>query len=458
MNDTYEQEIDLKDLLFFVLYKWRLVIVAAIVIAVLLGGYKFIRNLSNFRNQDYIKELEEQYEKDIESYEQSKAGFEWDIENLTANIDYELTYQENSVLFQVDPNNKQIASADIFVAMYPLLQNSDSNTLLADPADTVVKAYNSVVTSGKFLIPFSEENNIDISYLKELVQSELDYEGNMLTVTVTHKDENTAKELLDLTLKSLKSVEPEVQRQLGQHSIVVMNENASKVVDPELARSQKERMNNLTLMRKSLIEAEKSLAGITEPVFPDSISSKGILKSGIKYGILGGFLGVILSGFLICVFFLMNGMVYSADELKNRFGLKVLGVFSKVNKKRTFSAIDEWLGRLEGKETVTDNEVYERIAANIGNFIQKNTKILLTGTIEDSVLRELQSKLQEKLPDISFTVGLDINKDTVTLKRLPEYDSIIVVEARGKSKYSRITKEIEALYDMKKSIMGCIVL
>ena len=38
--EQYEQEIDLKDLMFAVLHKWRPVILVAVVLAVLLGGAK----------------------------------------------------------------------------------------------------------------------------------------------------------------------------------------------------------------------------------------------------------------------------------------------------------------------------------------------------------------------------------------------------------------------------------
>mgnify|MGYP000547317598 CR=1 FL=1 len=39
-ENTYEQEIDLKDLMFAVLHKWRPIIVTAVIFAVLLGGFK----------------------------------------------------------------------------------------------------------------------------------------------------------------------------------------------------------------------------------------------------------------------------------------------------------------------------------------------------------------------------------------------------------------------------------
>ena len=39
-SNTYEQEIDLKDLLFAMLYKWRLILVVALALGIVLGGFK----------------------------------------------------------------------------------------------------------------------------------------------------------------------------------------------------------------------------------------------------------------------------------------------------------------------------------------------------------------------------------------------------------------------------------
>ena len=45
-NNNYEQEIDLKDLMFAVLRKWRPIIVIAVVFAVLLGALKTVKGIS----------------------------------------------------------------------------------------------------------------------------------------------------------------------------------------------------------------------------------------------------------------------------------------------------------------------------------------------------------------------------------------------------------------------------
>ena len=44
-NNNYEQEIDLKDLMFAVLRKWRPIIVIAVVFAVLLGALKTVKGI-----------------------------------------------------------------------------------------------------------------------------------------------------------------------------------------------------------------------------------------------------------------------------------------------------------------------------------------------------------------------------------------------------------------------------
>ena len=58
----YEQEIDLKDLLFHVLYRWRSVILAALIIGILSAGYAFGYNMAILpeKRTEVQEELEEQ--------------------------------------------------------------------------------------------------------------------------------------------------------------------------------------------------------------------------------------------------------------------------------------------------------------------------------------------------------------------------------------------------------------
>lgn len=74
-ENIYEDEIDLKELLYVIFKKWRGLIVCALVFAVLAGGYKFI----SFSRSDAEADARETYEKTVEDYDRQKNDLETQI-------------------------------------------------------------------------------------------------------------------------------------------------------------------------------------------------------------------------------------------------------------------------------------------------------------------------------------------------------------------------------------------
>ena len=81
---NYEQEIDLKDLMFAVLRKWRPIILIAIVFAVLLGGMKGAGALKQMKDSEYLAAKKQEYDNSMDQYAISKASLEkrWRILRL----------------------------------------------------------------------------------------------------------------------------------------------------------------------------------------------------------------------------------------------------------------------------------------------------------------------------------------------------------------------------------------
>lgn len=456
MENSYEQEIDLKELLFYLLHKWRPIVLIALALAVLLGGYKLGKGILEQNNETQIAKVQKEYDTNIKEYEQKKAGYERSIDNLTANIEFEENYQQNSVSQKIDPYNKWVATADVFVKMED--QVKENTPLIVDPADSIIKAYASAADKGNDILELSHKEGIELNYLKELIDVTTDYESNMLSISTSAEGKDRALEILDTIIKDLKDTHSDIQDHLGRYSLVIMNQSISKVADSELAESQKNRTTNLTNMQTSLSEAQLNLENLKEPPKPADLSKKGILKSGMKYGVLGGILGVFMTGFFYCVIFVMSNKVNSSEELKNRFGIKILGAFTKEREKKAFSGVDSWLDRLEGKEYSREDTVYQRIIANIGNYADKDQAVLLTGTVEGDAFSDLEAKLKEQLPELHFEVAQDMNKYPETLTRIPKADGIILIEKLGVSRYKDIQKELETIYSLDKKIIGCIVL
>lgn len=455
-NNTYEQEIDLKDLMFAVFRKWRPIILAAIILGVLLGGYKVGSGLLKQRSSEFVQTAQDDYQLDLSMYEKTKSSYEREIDNLKANLEYQEDYYSSSVLMQISPYDKCVASADIFVKTELPEIIDNKYIMVTDRADSFLRAYSSFVAQNAGL-KAADNMGITPNNFHELVTVDVDYESNMLNIAVAYLDEKGAGDLLEGILNDLQSEFTDMQANMGEHQMLVLNQNVASVTDLNLLNLQKSNSDMLVTLQKTLQEREKALDELKEPSMPAALSNTALLKSGIKYGVLGGVLGAFMAVFIICVVFLMSDKLSSDKELKNRFGLKVLGVFALKRKKRAFSGIDNWLDRLEGKNGMAEEKVYEVLAVNVENYREDSSKLMLTGTVNDNMLQEIAGKLRPMLRGIELQVASDMNESAATLKKLPECDGVILVEERGTSKFAGIEQEIEVIKNLKKKIIGCIV-
>lgn len=456
-NNTYEQEIDLKDLMFAVFRKWRPIILAAVILGGILGGYKVGSGLMKQRSSEFVQTAQDDYQMDLSMYEKTKSSYEREVENLTANLEYQEDYFNSSILMQISPYDKCVASADIFVKTELPEIIDGKYIMVTDRADSVLKAYSSFIEQGAGL-KTADRMGITANNFRELVTVEVDYESNMMNIAVAYLDEKGAGDLLEGILSDLKDAFSEMQASMGEHQMLVLNQNVTSETDLNLLNVQKSNADMLMTLQKTLQDKEKALDELKEPSMPAALSKTTLLKSGIKYGILGGVLGAFMAVFLICVVFLMSDKLSSEKELKNRFGLKVLGVFAQKRKKRAFSGIDNWLDRMEGKIGTAEEKVYEVLAVNVENYKEDSGKLMLTGTVNDAVLQDIAGKLRPMLKGIDLQVASDMNESAATLKQLPDCDGIILVEERGNSKFAGIEQEIEVIKNLKKKIIGCIVI
>lgn len=455
-NNTYEQEIDLKDLMFAVFHKWRPIILVAVILGVMLGGYKVGSGLIKQRSSEFLQTAQDDYRMDLSMYEKTKNGYEREIENLTANLKYQEDYISNSVLMQISPYDKCVASADIFVKTELPEVVDDKYIMVTDRADSILKAYSSFVAQRAGL-DTANSMGITPNNFHELVTVNVDYESNTMTIAVAYQDEKGAEDLLEGILNDLRDESFDLKASMGEHQMLVLNQNVASVTDLNLLTVQKNNSDMRETLQKALQDKEKALEELKEPSVPAALSKAALLRNGIKYGILGFVLGAFMAVFFICVAFLMSDRLSSEKELKKRFGLKILGVFAQKRKKFAFSGIDNWLDRLEGKNNMMEERVYEVMAVNVENYKEDSSKLMLTGTVEDAALQDIAGKLRPMLNGIELQVASDMNESPATLKQLPECDGVILVEERGSSKITGIEQEIEVIKNLKKKIVGCIV-
>ena len=456
-NNRIEQVIDLRELIIVILKKWRIIIISALIFSIFLGGYKCIKGSVGQSDDKYMLQLNDKYKNDLEEYKQLKKWYDWKVESLTKSIASQEEYIENSILLKIDPYNKYTASVDIFVKISDL-EGGDMAYSSVDPTNAIVKAYVSEIIRGNSLVQFSKDKGVDLSYLKELIKISFDYESNMFNVTISYIDQLGAEEILNTILNSMDSLHSDVQQKFGQHNIIVMDQDTNIVTDRSLEDYQKQKLSDLPTMKDTLKDTEKALEELREPQEPTALSRILIIKEGVKYGLLGGIFGICLSAFSVCILFLMSNKISSESDLHNRFGLTVLGCFERVNNQSHFNTIDNKAGHLSEEGIISSEEVYDKIALYVNTFVTDEQSIFLTGKINGEVLQELSNELQKKIPQFQLGFGSDVDRSVMALQMMSGFDNIILVEERGKAKYSDVQNEIDTVLSMKKNIIGCIVL
>jgi len=458
-NSTYEQEIDLKDLMFAVLYKWKPILLVAIVLALALGGVKGALTYNKQNDPEVIEENEKKYEDDMALYEKNKETCEREIENLKVDIANQQEYLDKSIWINMSPYDVCESRVDLYISTgYEIMPGMDYQNL--DYTDTILQAYQAMLTSSAVMEDVADSVGTEPRYLNELVSVTIGTTSgrlnHLLTISVKHTSKENAEKVMNELLSHMNSMQGRITASIGEHTVKTVNNGVSASVDLTLADKQRSETERLTKLNDSLEEKQKSLSEMEEPEKTAS-SKKAALKDGIKFAVIGGVLGGFVVVFFVCVAFVMSDKVYSAKELKNRYRVKILGIMP-VQKKKKAGKIDTWLHHLEGRVTDVDENVeYALIAANIRNYAENMSTVLVTGNVDGALLNTVAEKLEADLKGIRVLAGRNMLQDVDTIKKLPECDGVVLVEQCMSTKYSEVELEIERITDIQKSVIGCVV-
>ncbi len=449
-NNNYEQEIDLKDLLFAVLHKWKPILLVAIILAVLLGGYKGYSTYQSLHDSKKIEDAAEKYQTELDTYEEKVEVLNRELENLQTDLAEQEEYLEKSVKINMNVYEVAEVKTELFVKTdYLIMPGMEYQT--PNFTDTILRTYKSVLDSTEFLNSVAENAGMEVRFLKELITTSTG--GNIITIQVRHETLDQANAILDDILGGIESAGAKIRATIGDHTVTTVMESAGTLVDLGLGDTQKAENDKIRTMNESIKAKQEEIDALNEPTLAE-ISDMDAIKSGIKFAILGGVLGAFMVAFVVCVVFLMNGKVYSANELRNRFRVMILGVVPTGKK---YFIVDAWLNRLEGRNMGSAEQEYVLIAANIKNNANNAKKILVTGTAKNATIRQAAEKLAKELDGLEVIAGGNLLSDAETLRTLPEADAVVLVEQCNVSSYGKIELTLERAAALQKNVIGCVV-
>ncbi len=464
-TENYEQEIDLKDLLFYLLYQWRVLLLAAVLGMAALAGVKVVKS-----GQSSVKEeVQQDYDTLMEEYEAEKLAAEKAIENLQASMEEQNRYIAEAPLMQINPYNEVCTTADILVEargesadnrLTNLLQLYKNTLLSGDYISEIARAAGTETRYIKDLISI-EENNSSVSSGQEIIV--LEDAGARSTmgrmrITVIGNEESLTEMIMEYVLSEAEEIGKTLESEIGEHSLKVLAQSTGDRVDLDILTKQQRVRNSVTDLQKSLTAFEDSLDKIKKPenVLASGVSSKGVLK----YAILGFLAGGFVATCAYCAVFILNDKVTSEKEICTRFGIKSLGEFSREpkKKKRVLGFIDSWLHRLAGDvKNCPDEIVYEMIAANIENYGSGKHTLFITGMASPETLKRICDRLSRDLTGYEIKCQGDMVANASARRMLAECDGAVLVEEQGVSRYSQIQQELEIASNVGVEVVGVVV-
>lgn len=450
MNREYEPEIDLKELFFYILRRWRSIILVTVIFGVLTCGYKIAGKVINTSEEDGKSKEIRIYELQLEEYEAAKTVYERNIEDYQMRLTQQETYWRESVLMQTDPYNVPTASANIFVKLSDTEWASLPDNPNLDPTDGIISMYVSNFLSTIDWEPIETLTGKSALYLKELISVNTDYNSNIFTIWVRYSDGNTAQQILEIIVNQVRARYQDMDASVSRHSISVMNQTLAYSIDNSLADTQKRNADAIADYEQNIINCRMELEELEQPSPPSGIKKFAILCFAAAMFAMIAFYGMK---------YILDGKLHARYELTKRYNYQLLGIVPRPEKKGFLCVIDRFLGTLDGMDRLPGKEeAYRIIAANIINLAGKYNNILIASTLEKDKLKEVTDALTPRLDGITLTCAGNMNVTASALKELASCDSVILIEEKDASFMEDIQRQQDCIVALDKTVAGYVLL
>ena len=452
INKDYEQEIDLRDLFFQLLYRWRSILVAALIGAILLGTARFIINETAHRAGKQTK-WEKEYEIELQEFRDKLRNARNGVKTYTNLINEKNDYLDNSVYMKLDPQDEWYAVKRYYIQVDQSVLDALPQAIQEDPADRVASAYSLMLKNGldsgemEALLGTGKREYID-----ELVIISGDVASNTLTLSVIGANQEDVLRQLAYFDDRLNTVCGPKAQTVAPHTLTMIDEEARSRIDSGLSARQDEINKQILEWQEALKEQKEALNDIEDQDEPRK--PVGIKKFAAIGFILGGFLTALFHA----IKYIMSGTLHHSGELSDRFDLPVYGEFRKSRARRPGKGLDGLFEKWEFKRASSDAVVVNEIVALLRER-HGGKRVLLTGTVSQDKLMDLSRKL---LPGLEGALRLDaqgdILADSAAIAAASGADAVVLVEEKYASRMKGIEREAELLLMGSANVAGCVMI
>lgn len=476
MNEqTYEQEISLQRVFYRVLRDWRKCFIIALAAALIIGAGNFVLKRISLSSPEKLESAKMDYNRELAAYEAEGESLQREIENLEEMRAQQEEYNDASILMQINPFREFNASVQLYVATdYQIMPEMAYQNI--DLSSRILQSYLTYMQNGEMYQHILDllTEDIELRYLQEIFSISASYDTRMVTLRIRGVDEQSCQDILGYALDGIYSKREEILTAIGEHELNSLNQSIYETVNLDLDAWQK---SNRQYVLDLNVNAKEKLDALTEWRLSDKPQKEyelaAIAKDSIKKMILGFIIVAVLVAGFIAFRSILSDKVQAAQDLKSRFGLRMIAQIPQTRKKRALDWIDRSFAKMGGlavKESDAEQLIalasqsisaeltaHAKAKADTGTADQKNIKLAFTGSIAEDEIKNLLSGMKWE-DGFSANSIPNILQNPASVSAVMDADYVILVEKQEESSYSQIERELEELKAWKKEVLGVIVL
>lgn len=479
-----ETVINIKEILWDLLEQWKAVFITALLVAALVAGAKYAKDIKDYDAEQAKKaaekqnaaSTEEQIEKVLGSLSESERSTVMTIVNQNEWIDEQKEYINNSILMNTDPANQRTLVVDYYITTA-----EDTDAIRS----SLIYGYGALLRNKEVVKRIGEtiDPNAEDCYIEELITVEnsgdkesaqkSDAVMEVRVVLPDNADREKVKEAITAELQSFSSV---LSGKISPHNLTLLDvseiclynrdaagkrtdilysinnlQNNTKNMQSSLSDGQKAAIETITAIKAA--EKTASDKGAGEESSEPKDNKPGISK---KYALAGFILGIMIYAFIYLIRIIRRGSINSASEVEYYTQSKLLG---EAYHQTGHKGIDALL-----HSRLVDRYRY-RDKLDEGAQIQKASSKLDTlckhaGVNDVAVLcmPEL-SDVKKRIIEAIKTKGLDVRVAEITKQTDEEYllslkDAVIIAD--DDSKAAELVSLAAQLTDYDVNLLGGI--
>ena len=442
MNYAEEKTIDLKQLLYYVLKRWKIIFLVA-AIGVLLGaGFSFLQS-----------------EKTLEDIDTAKLNMEKISQYHRANEQYELLQetQQNSVLLNLDSNHVYSTSRSYYI------------TIPYDKTEIIREEYAKILTdhdildeliavSGYQCDRIAIDELVNIAFSSDEPKTLLEKYSvkpvyAKITIHAYADSEEAGEALLDVMDSYVIALQDELMNAYPNFSYMKMTETNQFGYSESIWNAQEKSSEQFKKYEDEILKVEKELSTDDKLyyslVYPsdEAEEESSMLVKVIKNAVIFAMLfGVLIAGYY-CVVFVMDDHIKTAHEVLE-YGLYTIACLQDENAKKP-----DFIDRIFGNNRLPNNS--KEYLMNALNTLCTG-KTVLCGDLLDEQIAGVMKDLAEQSDKLVVTDVLA--KDEAGLLTAKESEGAVLFVKLWKTTAFDLNRELYVLKQIEKPAKGVVVI